>query len=59
MKTPAPPPAGITYGPLDKLGRATGAAATITKHMINAGTRASGRIKPQGSRTAPSTIAGT
>ncbi len=48
IKTPAPPPAGITYGPLDKLGRATGAAATITKHMINAGTRASGRIKPQG-----------
>ena len=45
IKTPAPPPAGMTYGPLDKLGRATGAAATITKNMINAGTRASGRIR--------------
>ena len=48
IKTPAPPAVGITYGRVDKLGRATGAAATITKNMINAGTRASSRIRPPG-----------
>ncbi len=48
IKTPAPPPAGISYGPLDKLGRATGAAATITKSMLNTGTTAARRIKPPG-----------
>ena len=49
IKTPATPIGpGIVYGPRDALGRATGAAATITKSMINTGTRAAGRIRPPG-----------
>ena len=48
IKTPAPPPAGITYGSLDKFGRATGAAATITKNMLNTGSAAARRIRPPG-----------
>jgi DNA-entry nuclease len=49
VKTPAPPPAGqIVYGPLDHLGRATGASATITRAMLHSGTRAASWLKPPG-----------
>jgi hypothetical protein len=49
IKPPAIPMGpGAIYGPLDSLGRTTGAAATITKSMLNTGTRAASRIKPAG-----------
>ena len=49
IKTPRTPlPGQVTYGVLDKFGRATGASATVTKSMLNTGTRAARRIKPPG-----------
>lgn len=39
---------GIKYGGLDDLGRATGIEATITKDMLNTGTKANQLIRPKG-----------
>jgi hypothetical protein len=49
IKPPLPPSVpGTALGELDALGRTTGAAATITKDMLNTGTAASRSIRPAG-----------
>ena len=49
VRPPIPPRnPGIVFNELDELGRSTGAAATITREMLNTGTRASRSIIPAG-----------
>jgi DNA/RNA non-specific endonuclease/Bacterial TSP3 repeat len=49
IRPPLPPSApGSVFGELDALGRTTGAAATITRRMLNAGTAAARSIRPAG-----------
>jgi hypothetical protein len=49
IRLPVPPPApGTALGELDALGRTTGAAATITREMLNTGSAASRSIRPAG-----------
>ena len=49
IRPPVPPAtAGTALGELDALGRTTGAAATITRNMLNTGTAASRSIRPAG-----------
>ena len=49
IRPPVPPSApGTALGELDALGRTTGAAATITREMLNTGTAASRSIRPAG-----------
>jgi DNA/RNA non-specific endonuclease/Bacterial TSP3 repeat len=49
IRPPVPPSApGTVLGELDALGRTTGAAATITRQMLNTGTAASRSIRPAG-----------
>jgi hypothetical protein len=49
IRPPVPPSSpGIVLGELDALGRTTGAAATITRQMLNTGSAASRSIRPAG-----------
>jgi hypothetical protein len=49
IRPPIPPSApGTVFGELDALGRTTGAAATITRAMLNTGTAALRSIRPAG-----------
>jgi hypothetical protein len=49
IRPPVPPSSpGVALGELDALGRTTGAAATITRDMLNTGTAASRSITPAG-----------
>jgi hypothetical protein len=49
IRPPVPPSTpGSALGTLDELGRTTGAAATITRDMLNTGTAASRSIRPAG-----------
>jgi hypothetical protein len=49
IRPPVPPStAGTVFGELDALGRTTGAAATITRQMLNTGSAASRSIRPAG-----------
>jgi hypothetical protein len=49
IRPPIPPSTpGTALGELDALGRTTGAAATITRDMLNTGTAASRSIRPAG-----------
>ena len=49
IRPPVPPSApGTVLGELDALGRTTGAAATITRQMLNTGSAASRSIRPAG-----------
>jgi hypothetical protein len=49
IRPPVPPSAaGTALGELDALGRATGAAATITREMLGSGSAASRAIRPAG-----------
>ena len=49
IRPPVPPSApGTVLGELDALGRTTGAAATVTRQMLNTGSAASRSIRPAG-----------